>query len=129
MDVLNKIIEDTKNSKIHWEKEGHSYTFIAFSKDNCLYAITEQPDGSRVFDAINENGDTVCHAESSETKYIRDLDSLYDAIFTAEYAGRRSPLQGKTGNEKEKKSVIYERVVPLFFYAFFPNSFHIRWFQ
>lgn len=79
IDIVNKIIEATKNKELNWERQGYSHSFIAFGEDNCLYSISEQADGEKAFEAVDENGVSFSYEKSSQMADA-DLDILYNTI-------------------------------------------------
>lgn len=79
-DTLHRIVEATKNRELNWERQGNSHSFFAFGVDNCLYSISEQADGEKVFEAVDENGVSFCYEKSSHLAETDGPDMLYNTI-------------------------------------------------
>lgn len=88
-DFLTKIIEATKTKKLHWEKEGKD-TFTSFGDNNCLYSVSGKSNGEKVFEAINDKGESFCLIASSK---MQDTDLpalLYETIVDTNEELRKS---------------------------------------
>lgn len=105
MDNLKQIIEDTKNGRLHWQKNGDANSFTAYSDDNYLYSVVELGNGCKVFDGIDADGKIIGQIISRDADETDWAGLLYESIIEA------SPELCKSVDSSVSLTTIKERLL------------------